>query len=519
MNSLRIKSAFDEMFARLKAWQEREFLYVLLAVFVLGLVPVMLFGFSANFLLPMFAAVVVTSLFAVIVRRPELFYVPMLMLGIMWGGVDLLQTESFPVDPEEAVFFSGKVVEIIDGEENYFAQLAEFSSEATTFVMRGRTNDGWQGKLMIIGAECDVRIGDRLNLTAIVRKFSETENFGLLDNDYLLNNGIGAVAMAVQSSISFESFAPRYSPINLGRAIRDNVFDAMEVLPSRQQALLKGIGFGETGMLTNGSKAVLQQTGIMHIFAVSGMHIAYVTMLAGAVLEFLRRKLHLDYRFVVVGTMMIVMCFCLVVGFSASVVRSAIMSMAALLSLLLLRQHSAAHALILSAFVMLLYQPRWLVQPGFILSFLATAGIIFTLSYWKMLVRNDTLATTFAAQFAVMPVLAYFFNTVSLIGFVISPIIALGSGVVVILLLLAMVCVPLGVGLVPLAGAGLLADGLYRVAEMFAHLPVSFTYTPRPSVAALIVYYLLLAVAYMILARCMNDKFNEEELPQSKAGL
>lgn len=520
--------SFKKLAARLAAWQEREFLYILFAMLVLGLVPIMLFGFSEAWLWPLSVVVAVTVLLALVLRRPEIFYVPLFVLGMLWGGLDLLQTESFPVAPEEAVFFSGKVVEVMDGEENYFAQLAEFSSEATTFVMCGRTNDGWQGKLMIIGAEAEVRPGDRLSLAAIVREFTETENFGLLDNDYLLNNGIGAVAMAVQSSISFESFASRYSPINLGRAIRDNVFEAMEQLPDRQQALLKGIGFGETGMLWGGAKAVLQQTGIMHVFAVSGMHIAYVTMLAGAVLEFFRRRLQLDYRFVVVGTMVIVLTFCLVVGFSPSVVRSAIMSIAALTSLLLLRQHSAGHALIFAAFAMLLYQPRWLVQPGFIMSFLATAGIIYTTRLWYMLLPSNTLAATFAAQFAVMPVVAYFYNTVSFIGFVISPIIALGSGVVVILLLLAMVLAPLGCGLVPLAGAGLLAEWLYKLAELFAGLPGSFTYTPRLGVVALVVYYFLLAAAYIILARCgdvqadirqSDIKADEEELSQDEEGV
>lgn len=510
MNSLWAELSFKDIAARIAVWQEREFLYILLAMFVLGLLPIMWWGFDEAWLLPLAVVVAVTTFLAVVLRRPSIFYIPLFVLGLMWGGLNLLQTESFPVAADEAVAFSGKVVEVLDGEDNYFAQLAEFSSDATTFVIRGRTDDGWHGKLMIIGSEAEVRPGDRLSLVAIVRGFTETDNFGLLDNDYLLNNGIGAVAMAVQSTVSFEKFASPYSPINLGSAIRDNVFDAMRQLPSRQQALLKGIGFGETGMLTNGAKAVLQQTGIMHIFAVSGMHIAYVTMLAGAVLEFLRRRLRLDYRFVVIGTMIIVMAFCLVVGFSPSVVRSAIMSMAALLGLLLLRQHSAGHALIFAAFVMLLYQPRWLVQPGFIMSFLATGGIIYTTAYWQKLVPNNTLAATFAAQFAVMPVVSYFYNTVSLIGFVISPIIALGSGVVVILLLLAMAFAPFGLGLIPLAGAGLLAEGLYKSAEIFASLPGSFTYTPRLSVAALIGYYLLLAAAYLILARCENVKANEE---------
>lgn len=513
MNSLWTRLQFKKFdFELLLSRRREEFLYLLFGAFIVGMLPVMWFGFSEALLLPLALLVAVCVAAALLLRLPEIFYIVLVLLGTLWGGLDLLQTESFPVAEGEAVFFSGKVVDVLDGEDNYFVQLAEFSSDSTAFVMYGQTDEGWRGKLMIIGVESEVRPGDRLRLAAIVRKFSETRNIGLLDNEYLLDNGIGAVALAVQPTISFEGLAGGLSPLNWGRNVKKLAFANMESLPSLQQALLKGIGFGETGMLTGGDKAVLQQTGIMHIFAVSGLHIAYVTMLAGAVLEAVRRRLRFDYRFVVVGSMVAVLAFCLVVGFTPSVLRSAIMSMAALISLLLLKPHSAGHALIASAFVMLLYQPRWLVQPGFIMSFLATAGIIYTVRYWRVLIPNQALATTFAAQFAVLPVVAYFYNTVSLVGFVISPIIALGSGVVVMLILLGLVLSPFGVGLLPFAGAGVLAELLYRLAEVFAALPGSFTYTPRPTVLSLVVYYALLVVAYMILNRCrFMGKFDNSE--------
>ncbi len=518
MNSLLTGLQFDNCRKWLKQRHQQDFLYLLMCAFILGVACAVLFGFAEFCLLPMLVAVLLAAAAAVVWRLSAVFYIPLFLLGIMWGGLDELQTESFAVAADEAVFFSGTVTEVYDNEENYFAQLAEFSTDAKTFVMRGRTDDGWQGKLMIMGSSAEVRPGDKLELAAIVQPFVQTENFGVLPNEYLLNNGIGAAAVAVQSAMHFTKLASPYTPLNLGIAVRQLVYDNMTELPAMQQALLKGIGFGETGMLTNGHKAVLQQTGIMHVFAVSGMHIAYVTMLAGAVLEFVRRRLRLGYQFVVIGTIAVVLCFCLVVGFTPSVVRSAIMSVAALLSLLLLRRHTAGHALIAAAFIMLLYQPRWLCQPGFILSFLATAGIIYTAEYWQVLLPNRALAATFAAQFMVIPVVAYFFNTVSFIGFVISPIIALGSGIVVILILLAVFLAPFGLALVTLSGAGILAELMYKLAELFAALPGSFTYTPRPGIAAMVVYYLLLAAAYVILARYKNDREDERnERPEEPA--
>lgn len=537
MNSLWIRLRFDaDRLHRLRAWQEREFLYILFAAFIVGLVPPVCLGFADWLILPLGVAVALGTMAALLLKLPEIFYIVLVLLGVLWGGLDLLQTESFPVGVDEAVYFSGRVVDVLDGEENYFSQLAEYDSEATTFVMAGQTDEGWRGRLMISGLEVQVRPGDRLSLAAVVRKFTETRNFGLTQNDYLLDRGIGAVALAVAPSVSFDKLASPYTPVNLGRAVRERTFAAMKALPARQQALLKGIGFGEMGMLTPGSKAVLQQTGIMHVFAVSGMHIAYVTMLAGALLEWLRRRLRLDYRFAVLGTMLVVLAFCLVVGFTPSVVRAGLMSMAALLGLLLLRPHSAGHALVAAAFVMLLYQPRCMLQPGFIMSFMATAAIIYTTRAWRVLMPNQALAATLAAQFAVMPVVAYFYHTVSLVGFVISPIIALGSGVVVILVLLGMALSFCGLGLLPLSGAGLLAEWMYRLAELFAGLPGAFTYTPSPTPAVIVLYYVLLAAALAILLGCRvegrgenkrenrgvigeDEQSGEKELPQGQAGV
>lgn len=508
--------------AALQAWQAREFIYLALCAFILGMIAATAWGFAPGWLLPLAVAAALVLIVSLLIRIPALLYIVFWLLGMMWSGLDLLQVASFAIPPGEAVFFSGTVVEVAAEEQNYFAQLAEFTSDAPTFVMRGRDSHGWRGRLMIIGSPVAVKPGDKLELAAIVREFTQTDNFNLVNNDYLLNNGIGAVAMAVPQSMSFRHFASPYTPLNLGAAVKARVYQAMTALPVMQQALLKGIGFGETGMLTNGKTAVLQQTGIMHIFAVSGLHIAYVTMLAGALCEIIRKRLRLGYKFVIIGSMAVVVAFCLVVGFSPSILRAAIMSIAALFSVLLLREHTAGHALIVAAFLLLLYQPRWLCQPGFIMSFLATAGIIYTADYWYMLIPNKALAVSFAAQFMVIPVVAYFYNTISLIGLLISPFIALGAGVVVILILLAMPLSLVGLGLVPLAGAGLAAQLLYDLAELFAGLPGAFTYTMRPGLGVIVVYYLLLLAAYFILARCRYERGIEgaaKELPQGEAEL
>lgn len=519
MKSLLIRLRFKERLTALQAWQARKFVYILLGAFILGLLLAALFGLGQASFLPMAAAAGVLFVLALLLRMPSVLYAVILLLGVLWGGMAALQTDSFAVPPGEAVFFTGTVTEVQDKEENLFSQLAEYQSDTAAFIVRGRDEYGWRGKLLFFGADAAVKPGDKLELAGIVRKYNQTANFNLTDNNYLRNNGIGASVFVVPKSMRFSKLASPYTPLDLGAAVKDSVYRNMAALPKLQQALLKGIGFGETAMLTNGKKAVLQQTGIMHIFAVSGMHIAYVTLLCGAVWEFIRKRLQLGYKFVIMATAAVMLFFCLVVGLTPSVLRAAVMSFAAMLSLLLLREHSAGHGLIIAAFLLLLWQPRWICQPGFIMSFLATAGIIYTTGYWQALIPNKTLAACLAAQFMVMPVVAYFYNTVSFIGMLISPLMAFGAGIVVILIVMAMPLSMFGFGLWPLSGAGIVAELMYKLAEIFAGLPGAFTYTMKPGLGVILLYYLLLGAAFYILARYQNEQRHTKDIPPGEAGV
>ena len=70
----------------------------------------------------------------------------------------------------------------------------------------------------------------------------------------------------------------------------------------------------------------------------------------------------------------------------------------------------------------------------------------------------------------------------------------------------------LGLAYIPLAGAGLLAEWMYRGAELLANLPHAFVYALRPGWPALLLYYLLLAAALYCLARVKNAAWADEKI-------
>lgn len=505
MKTSSIKSLCENLRYKIEVY----FLYAMLSAFIIGIAAAALCGFQESWLRPLALLAGGCALFSLLTRRLGWLLPVAAILGFGWHGIEAMQLDSFAGRPDEAVFFEGKVVEVMSREENYFAQLAEQKQSGYTFVMQGEDHNGWQGRIMVTSSPVAPKVGDKLRVAGIVYDFVETYNFDLPQNNYFRNNAIAAAVRPVPDGITFLRLAGA-SPYTWGEAVRERVFHDLSALPDIQQALIKGIAFGETGMLSERQNSILQQTGIMHIFAVSGLHIGYVVFLGGTVMEFLRRRLGFPLWLGPLAVGALVLFFGFVVGFSPSVLRATIMTLAALISQASGNRHYGTHALIIAAFLLLLAKPMWIFQAGFLLSFAAAAGIVFGASCMRQLVPSQVLAVSLAAQLMTMPILAYCFNTISFIGLLLSPLVAVGAGIVVIMALLAMLLSFVGLAYIPLVGAGLLAELIYKGTELFAVLPNMFTYLASPSPTVLLIYYLLVLVAYgcLIKAKNLEDAFN-----------
>ena len=507
MKTSSIRSLCETFLARIRRNIEVYFAYAMMVSFIVGIAAVAIYGFPSGCFKPLAISAGGFIALSLLVRRPAWLLPVIFILGFGWHGIAAMQLDSFAGQPDEAVFFSGKVTEVMSREENYFSRLSEQEQTGYTFIIQGEDSSGWQGRLMVVSSPVEPQVGDRLQVAGIVYDFPETYNFNLPQNNYLRNNGIAAVIRPVPDGITFSRLAAAASPYTWGAAVREQIFSDMSSLPQIQQALLKGIAFGETGMLSQRQNSILQQTGIMHIFAVSGLHIGYVVLLGSAVMEFWRPRLRFPLWLGPLAVAALVMFFDFVVGFSPSVLRATIMTMAALVSQIVGERHHGTYALIIAAFLLLLAEPMWIFQAGFLLSFAAAAGIVFGASYLRLLVPSQALSVSLAAQLMTMPILAYFFNTVSFIGLLLSPVIVIGAGMVVILVLLAMLLSFVGLAYIPLVGAGMLAELMYKATELFAALPNAFTYIISPSVSILILYYLLILAAYFCLKRAQNAEY------------
>ena len=187
-------------------------------------------------------------------------------------------------------------------------------------------------------------------------------------------------------------------------------------------AILSALTIGDKEELSEEIQEIYSVSGASHILAISGLHIGLLYAVLWILLSPLRKRKLFKFMSVllIVGTLWL---FAALTGFPASVVRSVIMfSLIALSSLTQERPHTL-NTLASAAFVMLLFQPLWLFEIGFQMSFAAVVAIVtlnpFLSSLWptknKILSKfRDLLSVSISAQIGVAPIVAFYFHRFSI---------------------------------------------------------------------------------------------------------
>lgn len=158
--------------------------------------------------------------------------------------------------------------------------------------------------------------------------------------------------------------------------------------------------------------------GVVHVLAVSGLHVGILFALLHQLLFFLNRKKHgkVVQAVLILGT---IWTFALVTGMSGSVIRAATMFSFITVGKNIRRPVSLYNILGASAMVILLFEPFLMLDAGFQLSYLAVFGIGSLSNYINQwLPRENKIvdyvwkltAMSLAAQIATLPVTIYYFH-------------------------------------------------------------------------------------------------------------
>lgn len=387
----------------------------------------------------------------------------------------------------------------------------------TVEVTRLQADERWvnvtgRARLTVAGAPLDVAYGDEVRGLFQLRHPRKFRNPGAFDYPaYLATRGIFLEGWAREplEIAAGSRGSPMLSGIfHLRRLLLRRLEAAM---PASQAALLRAVVLGDRSGLTPSVNQRFLDSGTYHILAISGLN---VSLLAGTLFGFFR-LLRLSSRVGAAAAALLVTGYAVLAGAGPSVVRAAVMADVYLAAVVLDRRADLLNSLALSALLLLWWNPRFLGDVGFQLTYLATLGIILVLPHCQASLQRfprplrfvgDSVAITLAATVMTLPVLAGAFNRVAPVSIAANIAIVPVSGMITALGVAASAAfavLPSGLSWLNVAN-GWLADLLVALAGWFASWPWSSVrvYTPMPGMV--IAYYA--GVAACVLAAASRGR-------------
>lgn len=281
-------------------------------------------------------------------------------------------------------------------------------------------------------------------------------------------------------------------------------------IPSDCVAFAKALLLGDTSQLPYRVDTDLKVSGIRHVVAVSGLHISIVFAIISTI-TFRKRFLT-----ALVGTPLLLL-FAAVAGFTPSVTRACIMCGLMLVAQLLNKEYDGPSALSFAVLIMLAFNPYCIGSVSFQLSVASVAGIfLFAPGIREKLtagLKNKKgkqygllrklaagIAVTIGAQILTIPLCAYYFGVVSLVGVFTNLLVlwtvSLTFCLLVAVCVLALVCLPLAV----IAGsvAGVLIRYVLTAAKIMAAFPWAAVYTVSPYVTIWLFFAYCLLLIYLV---------------------
>ena len=279
-------------------------------------------------------------------------------------------------------------------------------------------------------------------------------------------------------------------------------------------AVVRAMTAGDRSGLTPKLRTAYSRSGLSHLLAVSGLHTGIVFVLINLLLWWLPllRRGHLLRNLLAAAA---VWCFVAAAGFPPSAVRAAVMCTLLQAALASASEYVALNALAAAAFGMLLWNPAWIGDVSFQLSFAAVAAILAwgvplcrrCHTRWRAVnLLADAYLIGLAATLGTAPLVSHLFGIVPLAGLLINPA-AIALATVVVFGGALWLLLPLAPLAAPLAWAvGTAAEGINALARLVAALPggaAEYTLGSLPTAGI----YLLLA-AGTLAAWCREPKKN-----------
>lgn len=286
-----------------------------------------------------------------------------------------------------------------------------------------------------------------------------------------------------------------------------------------EAAVTAGLILGYRSSIDKEIYQAYSASGVIHILAVSGMHIGLIYVLLDLILFFMNRNSKLK-TFKSIIILILIWWFGLMTGLPGSVVRAATLFSFLTLGKLLKQNGNTYNTMSMAAFFILIFSPLSLLDVGFQLSYAAVIGIVSLqkpiyqlLQFKNKLIDNGWKLTSvsIAAQIATMPLTFFYFSQFP-IYFMLSNLIVIPSSTIILYLTILLIVLSPFQWVATWLGTGIHYLVLYtdNIIDSISKMPYSVFPTKSFSVAevSLIIIFMITIFHYFNF-RKINPKLSK----------
>ncbi len=366
----------------------------------------------------------------------------------------------------------------------------------------------------------NLNIGDYVNINGKIRRPFKAGNPSQFDyGKYLRNFNTFSVIYADKSDckISNNELNLNWKFLRKLNEVRNSIIQShAKYLQSPHLEILGGIVFGDDAVAPpDYIKTTFINSGLLHILAASGMNVAFIF----GFWFFIMRYLRIPFKINITGGIIMVILYTLMTGLGPSVLRAALMLLFIQIGKLIDRDTNSVSLLSFIAFLLLIYNPSFINDVGFQLSFIVTFGILTTGMVIFEKLQNIKLAEwlkggiliPIIAQIWVAPIQMFYFNTFSTYSIIANiltvPFLSIVSFGGFISSILA--CIRPTADFVCMIFDFVLKyvlNIIVIISDYFSKLPDAIIQTTHPSILQLLIYYSIILLLTLIIKIGINKK-------------
>lgn len=294
-----------------------------------------------------------------------------------------------------------------------------------------------------------LEVGDVLNIRARLFKNKQlSHDFQFDYGKYLSRKNIYAQVFCEKNAIEPTGEIQKSLPFYASK-IRSKILKNLRAqnFNERELQVLNALILGQQQNIEADIVKDYQYAGAVHVLSVSGLHVGLIVLF----LNFLFRNIYntrLGNLFKLVATLLSLISFAILAGLSPPVVRAVTMFCFVAIGMYIRRSSNIFNTLLISMLLILFFEPNYLFDVGFQLSYLALFFIVwfqpilkdlYTPKYKIVQYFWDIITVSFAAQIGTMPLSLYYFHQFPTLFFITNIVILPALSIIMLIGIVVMI--------------------------------------------------------------------------------